>query len=176
MNWRTQDVAQRDGLRSTVDTRLRRQRSWEVDVQRARALRGDALEELTESQREWVWRLAAARGALGASNKACPTGPGRDTAGTAAGGEPLQRAHGPTPPRAAGAANHKWRRHLYTGRGGTAMTLVALMGRQEVPNHLPQRTVTEVTAAGTVLRRARVRPGNREAPESRRSVAPTGGW
>jgi hypothetical protein len=27
-----------------------------VDVQRARALRGDALEELTESQREWVWR------------------------------------------------------------------------------------------------------------------------
>jgi hypothetical protein len=36
--------------------RRRRQRSWEVDVQRARALRGDALEELTESQREWVWR------------------------------------------------------------------------------------------------------------------------
>jgi hypothetical protein len=34
----------------------RRQRSWEVDVQRARALRGDALEELTDSQREWVWR------------------------------------------------------------------------------------------------------------------------
>ena len=25
-------------------------------MQRARALRGDALEELTESQREWVWR------------------------------------------------------------------------------------------------------------------------
>jgi hypothetical protein len=25
-------------------------------VQRARALHGDALEELTESQREWVWR------------------------------------------------------------------------------------------------------------------------
>jgi hypothetical protein len=37
-------------------TRPRRQRSWEVDVQRARALRGDALEEVTESQREWVWR------------------------------------------------------------------------------------------------------------------------
>jgi hypothetical protein len=36
--------------------RQRRQRSWEVDVQRARALRGDALEELTDSQREWVWR------------------------------------------------------------------------------------------------------------------------
>ena len=36
--------------------RPRRQRSWEVDVQRARALRGDALEELTQSQREWVWR------------------------------------------------------------------------------------------------------------------------
>ena len=25
-------------------------------MQRARALRGDALEELSESQREWVWR------------------------------------------------------------------------------------------------------------------------
>jgi hypothetical protein len=37
-------------------SRPRRQRSWEVDVQRARALCGDALEELTESQREWVWR------------------------------------------------------------------------------------------------------------------------
>jgi hypothetical protein len=34
----------------------RRQRSWEVDVQRARALRGDALDELAERQREWVWR------------------------------------------------------------------------------------------------------------------------
>jgi hypothetical protein len=37
-------------------SRPRRQRSWEVDVQRARALRGDALEDLTDSQREWVWR------------------------------------------------------------------------------------------------------------------------
>jgi hypothetical protein len=37
-------------------TRPRRQRSWEVDVQRERTLRGDALEELKESQREWVWR------------------------------------------------------------------------------------------------------------------------
>jgi hypothetical protein len=37
-------------------SRPRRQRSWEVDVQRARALRGDALEELTDGQREWVWR------------------------------------------------------------------------------------------------------------------------
>jgi hypothetical protein len=36
--------------------RPRRQRSWEVDVQRARALRGDTLEDLTDSQREWVWR------------------------------------------------------------------------------------------------------------------------
>ena len=36
--------------------RPRRQRSWEVDVQRARALRGDTREELTEGQREWVWR------------------------------------------------------------------------------------------------------------------------
>jgi hypothetical protein len=48
-------------MRQGVETgksaqRLRRQRSWEVDVQRARVLRGDALEELTESQREWVWR------------------------------------------------------------------------------------------------------------------------
>jgi len=45
-----------DGSSGAVSTRPRRQRSWEVDVQRARALRGDALEELTESQREWVWR------------------------------------------------------------------------------------------------------------------------
>jgi hypothetical protein len=37
-------------------SRPRRQRSWEVDVQRARALRGDALVDLMESQREWVWR------------------------------------------------------------------------------------------------------------------------
>jgi hypothetical protein len=37
-------------------SRPRRQRSWEVDVQRARALRGDALQDLTNSQREWVWR------------------------------------------------------------------------------------------------------------------------
>jgi hypothetical protein len=37
-------------------SRSRRQRSWEVDVRRARALRGDALEELTDSQGEWVWR------------------------------------------------------------------------------------------------------------------------
>jgi hypothetical protein len=36
--------------------KARRQRSWEVDVQRARALRGDALEELADGQREWVWR------------------------------------------------------------------------------------------------------------------------
>ena len=37
-------------------SRPRRQRSWEVDVQRARALRGDALADITDSQREWVWR------------------------------------------------------------------------------------------------------------------------
>jgi hypothetical protein len=36
--------------------RPRRLRSWEVDVQRARALRGDTLAELSDSQREWVWR------------------------------------------------------------------------------------------------------------------------
>jgi hypothetical protein len=41
---------------SQGQSRPRRQRSWEVDVQRARALHGDALEELTDSQREWVWR------------------------------------------------------------------------------------------------------------------------
>jgi hypothetical protein len=41
---------------SAADRSSRRQRSWEVDVQRARTLRGDTLEELTESQREWVWR------------------------------------------------------------------------------------------------------------------------
>jgi hypothetical protein len=39
-----------------ADIRPRRQRSWEVDVERARALRGGTLEELTESQREWVGR------------------------------------------------------------------------------------------------------------------------
>jgi hypothetical protein len=36
--------------------RPRRRASWEVDVQRARTLRGDVLDELTDSQREWVWR------------------------------------------------------------------------------------------------------------------------
>jgi len=52
----TDQAAKGDGSNGAVSTRPRRQRSWEVDVQRARALRGDALEELTESQREWVWR------------------------------------------------------------------------------------------------------------------------
>src|SRR6187401_1345005 len=52
----TDYVAKGGGSSGAVSTRPRRQRSWEVDVQRARALRGDALEELTESQREWVWR------------------------------------------------------------------------------------------------------------------------
>jgi hypothetical protein len=56
MNRRTDDTTQGDGLSSAADPARRRQRSWEVDVQRARALRGDTLEELTESQREWVWR------------------------------------------------------------------------------------------------------------------------
>ena len=50
------DAAQSEGASSDANARPRRRRSWEVDVQRARALRGDALEELTESQREWVWR------------------------------------------------------------------------------------------------------------------------
>jgi hypothetical protein len=52
----TDYAAKGDGSSAAVSTRPRRQRSWEVDVQRARALRGDALAELTESQREWVWR------------------------------------------------------------------------------------------------------------------------
>lgn len=52
----TDQATKGDGSSGAVSTRPRRQRSWEVDVQRARALRGDALEELTESQREWVWR------------------------------------------------------------------------------------------------------------------------
>ncbi len=52
----TDQAAKGDGTSGSVSTRPRRQRSWEVGVQRARALRGDALEELTEGQREWVWR------------------------------------------------------------------------------------------------------------------------
>ena len=52
----TDQAAKGDGSSGAVSARPRRQRSWEVDVQRARALRGDALEDLTESQREWVWR------------------------------------------------------------------------------------------------------------------------
>ena len=34
------------------NARPRRQPSWKIDAQRAQTLRGDALEELTESQRE----------------------------------------------------------------------------------------------------------------------------
>src|SRR6476469_8720846 len=56
MDWRMYERTQVDGSLSKAEPPRRRQRSWEVDVQRARALRGDALEELTESQREWVWR------------------------------------------------------------------------------------------------------------------------
>jgi len=55
MSWRTHDVTQVDGSSNNAAPR-RRQRLWEVDVQRAPALRGDALGDLTESQREWVWR------------------------------------------------------------------------------------------------------------------------
>jgi hypothetical protein len=40
MSWRTHDATQGDGSNNNADPR-RRQRSWEVDVQRA--LRGDAL-------------------------------------------------------------------------------------------------------------------------------------
>lgn len=51
----TNDMRQRAETGKSAQ-RPRRQCSWEVDVQRARTLRGDALEDLTESQREWVWR------------------------------------------------------------------------------------------------------------------------
>jgi hypothetical protein len=52
----TSEMLQRLDASGNENVRPGRQRSWEVDVQRARALRGDALEELTERQREWVWR------------------------------------------------------------------------------------------------------------------------
>jgi hypothetical protein len=52
--WTSETIRGVEARRSP--SRPRRQRSWEVDVQRVRALRGDALEDLTESQREWVWR------------------------------------------------------------------------------------------------------------------------
>ena len=55
------------------------------------------------------------------------------------------------------------------------MTLVALMGRQEVPNHLPRRNVTKVTARGRFFG-ALVFVQVTAKRESRRSVAPTGGW
>jgi hypothetical protein len=58
MDWRTPDadVAQSEGASSDASARPRRRASHEVDVQRARTLRGDALDELADSQREWVWR------------------------------------------------------------------------------------------------------------------------
>src|SRR5690242_10525586 len=56
MDGKTHVMASGDDASSESGIQRRRQRSWEVDVQRARALRGDGLEELTESQREWVWR------------------------------------------------------------------------------------------------------------------------
>jgi hypothetical protein len=58
MEWRTHDTdaAQCEGASSDSSARPRRRASWEVDVQRARTLRGDVLDELTDSQREWVWR------------------------------------------------------------------------------------------------------------------------
>jgi hypothetical protein len=56
MEGRRGDAAQGDGSSRAAERHRCHQRSWEVDVQRARALRGDALEELTDSQREWVWR------------------------------------------------------------------------------------------------------------------------
>jgi len=55
--------------------RPRRQRSWEVDVQRARALRGDALEDLTDGQREWVWRSLLRGVRLGQATKLAQLAP-----------------------------------------------------------------------------------------------------
>jgi hypothetical protein len=52
--WTSETIRELEAGKSVQ--RPRRQRSWEVDVQHARALHGDGLEELTESQREWVWR------------------------------------------------------------------------------------------------------------------------
>jgi hypothetical protein len=69
MNWRTHDAIQGDGSSGNADPQRRRQRSWEVDVQRARALRGDTLEDLTDSQREWVWRSLIRGVRLGQATK-----------------------------------------------------------------------------------------------------------
>jgi DNA-directed RNA polymerase specialized sigma24 family protein len=45
-----------DELQTTTPPRPPRQSKWEVDARRARALHGDPLEELSEKQREWIWR------------------------------------------------------------------------------------------------------------------------
>ena len=50
------ESAQAEDASNNPSARARRQPSWKIDVQRARTLRGDALEELTDKQREWVWR------------------------------------------------------------------------------------------------------------------------
>jgi hypothetical protein len=65
----TRDATQPNGVNNSFSAGSRRQRSREVDVQRARALRGDALEELTESQREWVWRSLLRGVRLGQATK-----------------------------------------------------------------------------------------------------------
>ena len=44
-------------------------------MQRARALRGDALEELTDSQREWVWRSLLRGVRLGQATKLAQIAP-----------------------------------------------------------------------------------------------------
>ena len=65
--WTSEMIQRTDESKSP--SRPRRQSSWKVDVQRARALRGDALEELTESQREWVWRSLLRGVRLGQATK-----------------------------------------------------------------------------------------------------------
>src|SRR6476469_1581472 len=75
MDWRMYERTQVDGSLSKAEPPRRRQRSWEVDVQRARALRGDALEELTESQREWVWRSLLRGVRLGQATKLAQLAP-----------------------------------------------------------------------------------------------------
>jgi hypothetical protein len=72
MDGKTPEAGQ-GGSSRTAERTSRRQRSWEVDVQRA--LRGDALEELTQSQREWVWRSLLRGVRLSQATKLAQLGP-----------------------------------------------------------------------------------------------------
>src|SRR5262245_28211682 len=73
MHWRRHDAIQGDGSSRTAEPQRRRQRSWEMDMQRA--LRGDALEDLTERQREWVWRSLLRRVRLSQATKLAQLAP-----------------------------------------------------------------------------------------------------